>query len=130
MKNSNVNTQKDKLIRTFLVAGYVLFCANFIFAEPGSPSTYGGYWSVSSLKDFIFIVLIGKIIAPATVIVVSIIMLMFFYNSAKYIFKSDSAQERNKTMMALAWGVAIIFLMVSIWGVVKIVAYTLNLEIN
>jgi len=83
----------------------------------------------SDIKSFIYDLLIGKIITPLTGIVVALIIMYFFFNSAMYLFKTDkSAEDKKKIMMSLMWSVIILFILVSIWGVVKLLAGTLELE--
>ncbi len=87
------------------------------------------YAAPSDFKDFVYDILIGKLLNPATAIVVSLIILYFFYNSAIFLFKTDaSAQEKSKITTSLMWSVIILFLLVTIWGIVKLVAGTLTLE--
>ncbi len=82
-------------------------------------------------KDFIYNVIIGKIITPVTGIVVSLIIMYFFFNSATYLFKANkSAEERKKVMDSLMWSVIILFILLSIWGLVRMVASTLSLELS
>ena len=80
-------------------------------------------------KSFVVDLLIKKLIDPATAIVVTLIMIFFFYNSAMFIFKSEaSAKEKNKFVSSMIWSVLIMFMIVSIWGIVKMIAGTLTLE--
>ncbi len=83
----------------------------------------------SDLKSFVYNTLIGKIVTPLTGIVISLIIMYFFYNSAIFLFKTDkSADEKKKIMQSLMWSVIILFLLVSVWGIVKMLASTLSLE--
>ncbi len=80
-------------------------------------------------KSFIYDTLIGKIINPVTAIVISLIIMYFFFNSATYLFKTDkSSEERAKIMQSLLWSVVVLFILVAIWGIVKMIASTLSLE--
>ena len=83
----------------------------------------------SDTKELVYDIFIGKIITPITGIIVSLIILYFFFNSAMYLFKVNKSQEeKKKIMQAIMWSVVILFLLVSIWGIVKMVAGTLSLE--
>lgn len=91
--------------------------------------SYNFAFALSTLKDFIMDIIIGKIIEPLTAIVVALIMFFFFFNSAMYLFKDHkSEEERKKIANAILWSIAILFMLVSVWGIVKLIASTLTLE--
>ncbi len=84
-----------------------------------------------SFKDFIYNTIIGKILTPVTGIVISLIILYFFFNSATYLFKANkSAEERKKIMESLMWSVVVLFILLSVWGIVRMIAGTLSLELS
>ena len=91
-----------------------------------SAPTWGG---AMTFKEFIQVVLIDKLITPLTALVVSLIILFFFYNSAIFLFKTGaSAGEKEKIINSLFWSIVIMFLLISVWGVIKLIAGTLTLE--
>lgn len=82
-----------------------------------------------TFADFIQSVIINKLITPLTALVVSLIILFFFYNSAIFLFKTGaSSQEKEKIINSLIWSIVIMFLLVSVWGLVKLIAGTLTLQ--
>ncbi len=107
---------KSKLIA---IAYTVFFSFDIAFA-------YG-----QSFKDFIYNTIIGKILTPVTGIVISLIILYFFFNSATYLFKANkSAEERKKIMESLMWSVIVLFILLSVWGIVRMIAGTLSIELS
>ena len=84
----------------------------------------------SDFKDFIYGTLIGKILSPLTILVISLIIMYFFFNSAMYLFKSNkSSEERKKVMESLMWSVIILFILFSVWGIVRMLASTLSIDV-
>ncbi len=102
-----------------LLAATLIFATNIAYAAP------------SDLKALIYDIIIGKIINPAIAITVALIMLFFFYNSATYLFKSNkSAEEKKKIMESLMWSVIVLFVLASVWGLVRLIANTLSIEVS
>ena len=86
--------------------------------------------AASDFKDFIYGTLIKKILSPLTVLVISLIVMYFFFNSAMYLFKANkSAEERKKIMESLMWSVIILFILFSVWGLVRMLAATLSFDL-
>ena len=86
--------------------------------------------AASDFKDFVYGILIGKILSPLTVLVISLIIMYFFFNSAMYLFKSNkSSEERKKVMESLMWSVIILLILFSVWGIVRMLAATLSIDV-
>lgn len=51
-------------------------------------------------------------------------LLVFIWGLAKFILNPDSEQERSKAKTIMLWGVFMLFLMVSVWGVVALIQNT------
>jgi hypothetical protein len=65
---------------------------------------------------------IGRLIDIALPIVVALGLLAFFYGLALFIFKSgDSDEEKKKGRSIMIWGIVALFVMVSVWGLVRFV---------
>ena len=63
-----------------------------------------------------------KIILP---ILISLAVIFFVYSLLSYILKEGEEKAAAKTQMI--WGIAILFVMISVWGLVDILASTFNL---
>ena len=81
-----------------------------------------------TLKSFIDSIV--SIINTAVPVLISLAIVLFFYHSGVGIFGTSSgdANSRSKLKETLIWGVAIIFVMVSIWGILNLIAGGLNLS--
>jgi uncharacterized membrane-anchored protein len=73
---------------------------------------------------------IGEIISSLIPIVVALALLYFLWGLAQFIYKSgdSSAQEEGKNKMI--WGIIALFVMVSVWGIVRVIGQTLFGGIN
>lgn len=63
-----------------------------------------------------------------TVVLFSLAILAFFWSVARNMWGYDSsnAEQQKKLTQTLTWGVLIIFVMVSIWGIIAILQQTLS----
>jgi len=62
---------------------------------------------------------IGNLVNIATPIVVGLALLAFFWGLVRYIFGGVENKEAGKNIMI--WGVIALFVMVSVWGIVKFI---------
>jgi hypothetical protein len=62
---------------------------------------------------------IGRLINTALPIVIALGLLFFFYGLALFIFKSGDPEEQKKGRSIMIWGVVALFVMVSVWGLVR-----------
>jgi len=60
----------------------------------------------------------GGLVNDATIIVVAIALLVFFWGLMKFIVKAGDEAEVKKGKGLMIWGVVALFVMVSIWGIV------------
>lgn len=69
-------------------------------------------------KDFADVVrmLVGLIndIVP---VLLGIALLFFFWSGIRYIYKAGDAKGKNEERQALLWGLAALFILFSIWGI-------------
>ncbi len=56
---------------------------------------------------------------------VSIAVLLFFWNVMSVLWSEDSADKKKKLASTITWGLLIIFIMVSIWGILYVFRLTL-----
>lgn len=68
---------------------------------------------------------IGKLIDIALPIVVAVGLLAFFWGLVKFIFGGESAKDEGKSLML--WGIVALFLMVSVWGIVKWIGFQVGI---
>lgn len=71
---------------------------------------------------------IGDIIGLATPIVVALALLYFFWGLAKYILNSGDEEKKAEGKSIMIWGIIALFVMVSVWGLVNLVADTFNID--
>ncbi len=70
--------------------------------------------------------LVSNLISTAVPIVISATVLWFLWNLFKYM-QGDKKDEAKDSMI---WGIIILFVMVSIWGLVNLLSDTLDLNTN
>ncbi len=71
---------------------------------------------------------IGDLIGTATPIIVALALLFFFYGLAKYILNSGDEEKKSEGKSVMIWGIIALFVMVSVWGLVNLLANTF--EVN
>jgi predicted Na+-dependent transporter len=54
-------------------------------------------------------------------VIIGLAVIFFLWGLAKYILKADDAEGRKSARQLMLWGVIIIFVMVSLWGLVRFV---------
>lgn len=74
------------------------------------------------------VAVIAKLISDATPVVVGLAVLFFLYGLALYILASGDEAKRNEGRHIMIWGIIALFAMVSVWGLVKILQNTLNIN--
>ena len=67
---------------------------------------------------------IGDLIGTATPIIVALALLFFFYGLAKYILNSGDEEKKSEGKSVMIWGIIALFVMVSVWGLVNLLANT------
>ena len=70
----------------------------------------------------------GSIIGTATPIVVALALLFFFWGLAMYIMNSGDEEKKGEGRNIMLWGIIALFVMVSVWGLVNLLANTF--EVN
>lgn len=69
---------------------------------------------------------VGNLVDLALPIVVALALLAFFYGLAKLIWGGPEAVSEGKTLMI--WGVVALFVMVSVWGLVRFIGDAFGIE--
>jgi uncharacterized membrane protein len=76
---------------------------------------------VIMIKDFV-----GTLLIP---LLITLALAAFFWNIVKSIYKSgEKADAVKEGKMMLLWGVVALFVMISVWGLVGVIADTLGLD--
>jgi uncharacterized membrane protein YidH (DUF202 family) len=71
---------------------------------------------------------VGQLVDSLIVIVIALALLAFFWGLAKFIFNVSGDQksvEEGKRIML--WGIIALFVMISVWGIVRFIQTELNL---
>ena len=55
----------------------------------------------------------------ATIVLFGLAVLFFFWNTMKGMFSSNNPEGRKKQGEAIMWGIIILFVMTSFWGILK-----------
>jgi len=71
---------------------------------------------------------VASILNNLTVLVVSIAVLAFIYGLIKYITSAGKDEERKAAKSVMIYGIVIVFVMVSIWGIVASLQNITGLE--
>ena len=70
----------------------------------------------------------GSLIGFATPIVVALALFAFFWGLAMFIFNSGNEEGRKQGSKIMIWGIIALFVMVSVWGLVKVLGTTFNVQ--
>lgn len=71
---------------------------------------------------------IGNLVSLATPIIVGLALLFFFFGLAKYILNAGNEEEKQKSKGIMIWGIIALFVMVSVWGLVRLVSDTFKID--
>lgn len=77
--------------------------------------------SLSHIISFILCI-IGWLIP----VIVALALVLFIWYIITYVINQGNAEERGKAAQTMIWGIIAIFVMVSVWGLVQFVTYTLG----
>jgi hypothetical protein len=58
------------------------------------------------------------------VLVLALALLFFFWGVAKFILNADNDEKRTEGKKVMIWGIIALFVMVSVWGLINILANT------
>lgn len=76
----------------------------------------------------ILIIRVGNIIGLLVPIVFAVALLIFFIGLVRFIAYSDSEVERKRGQRVMVWGVAVLFVMSSIWGIIAFIGQNLLID--
>jgi len=75
-----------------------------------------------------FFTSIGRIVGTLLPIVVGLALLAFFWGLAKFVFAAGSEDAKEEGKRIMIWGLIALFVMVSVWGLVKFIGSALNIQ--
>lgn len=64
-----------------------------------------------------------ELVNPAVGILMTLAVVAFFWGLVKYIYSAGAGKDEGK--MIMVWGVVALFVMVSVWGLVKVISNTI-----
>ncbi len=67
---------------------------------------------------------VGGLIKFETPIISELALLYFFYGLAKFILNAGDEEKRAEGRSIMIWGIIALFVMVSVWGLVRILSQT------
>ena len=71
---------------------------------------------------------IGNLISQITPVLVGLALLYFFWGLAKYVLSAGDEDSKAEGRNIMIWGIIALFVMVSVWGLVQVVASTLGVS--
>jgi len=71
---------------------------------------------------------IGRLIDIALPIVVGLALLGFFWGLALFIFAAGDEGKKDEAKSKMIWGIVALFVMVSVWGLVRFVGDALQID--
>ncbi|MDZ7726006.1 MAG: hypothetical protein U5L75_00275 [Candidatus Campbellbacteria bacterium] len=95
--------------RSLFITTILLF-PNLVFAQP---TTF------AQLVDLLI-----SIIDPLFTLVIALILLMFLYGLARFVFSLGSSDNLEEGKRIMFWGIIALFMVVSFWGIVTILTNT------
>jgi len=72
--------------------------------------------------------LVGNILDMLIPIIITLAVVIFFWGLALFLLKADEEKEKGRSIML--YGVLTLFVMVTIWGLVGILANTLHIQVG
>ncbi len=106
------NFQFSIFRHAYMFVFLLLYTPGLVFAAP------------KSFKEMVDKMLL-PVIDQATKILIAVAVLIFFWNVAGSLWGEQTAEKTKKLRDTILWGIIIIFVMVSIWGILYILRVTL-----
>lgn len=74
--------------------------------------------------------ILSQIVQPIIGLIFTLAIFFFLWNVFLIVTKSDQAEEREKLKSRVVWGLVAIVVMLSVWGLVRVVLRSSGLERN
>ncbi|MFQ5662114.1 MAG: pilin [Candidatus Paceibacteria bacterium] len=101
-----------KIINTIILSSFVLSPALVLAANP-------------------FLDVLGNFeawIGDTILIVIGLAIAFFFWGLAKYILNAGDEEKKKEGRSIMIWGIIALFVMVSVWGIVRLLAETFGVR--
>ncbi|MDO8569177.1 MAG: hypothetical protein Q7R89_00065 [bacterium] len=73
---------------------------------------------------------VGRLVDLSLPIVVGIALLAFFWGLVQFILSQGDESKKTDAKKVMLWGVIALFVMITVWGLVKFIATSLGIELN
>ena len=70
----------------------------------------------------------SKLINAAIPVVLALAVLYFFWGLAQYVLYSADEAKKEEGRNIMIWGIVALFIMVSVWGVIRLLQQTFGVE--
>lgn len=84
---------------------------------------------VGTLTFCILIKKVTAIIAMAIPIVGGLALLAFFIGIARFVFAAGDSEAHKSGKQLMIWGLVALFVMFSVWGIIRLLARTIGLSV-
>ena len=71
---------------------------------------------------------VGGIVAALVPILITLALVVFFFGLVKYLWGSNGEQDHKQGRSLMIWGLIALFVMVSVWGIIRLVGSALNVN--
>ena len=71
---------------------------------------------------------VGGVLRNLIPVVFGIVLLVFFWGLAKFIFNAGDEKKIEEGKRIMVWGIIALFVMVSIWGIIRLIQGDLGLQ--
>lgn len=99
----------------FFVLYLLMFTPVASFAAPGD--------DIVSLGTYV-----GGLFTASSVLFVSMAIAVFLYGVLKYVGSGDNEEKRTEARSTMVYGIVVLFVMVSLWGLVNFLGNTFNFD--
>ena len=86
--------------------------------------------ALAEITDFrSFVGKILDILGLLIPIIFGLALIFFFWGVAMFIFSAGDEKKREEGKYTLMWGIIILFIMISIWGIIKVLLNTFGFAV-
>ncbi len=82
-----------------------------------------------TLKSIIMDFVIGCVLVRTGYLIVAFAVIVFLWGIYKYMSAGESEQIKSEGKETMSWGIIGIFVMISLWGLVRILQSTFNMSV-
>jgi succinate dehydrogenase/fumarate reductase cytochrome b subunit len=106
--------QLYRYLKTGLLSLTAYFLPVLVFAQNSAPNNF---------KELIDI--FTSIISATIPVIIALALLYFFWGLARFILNTGGGKEKEEAKNTMVWGIIGLFVMLSIWGIVRVLQGTL-----